>query len=331
MSNSINMKTIAEKAGVSVATVSRVINKNGRFSDETEEKVKKVIEELNYHPNTLAKSLKENHTKVIGVVVSDITNPHFARLVLELENMLFAHSYSTVICNTNENEELEKRHIDTLISQRVSGIIIISGLKVYDLNEIPVVYLDQRPKGYQMKNHCLIETDNLDGGYLATKKLIEAGCKNIAVMYSFEKDYSQKVRIKGYKKALKEAGLEEHYIAVGKISTDKAATFVKDYIDKGNKVDGLMCTNDILAVGAIKGLQEKQLSVPESVKVTGFDDSILAQLYYPSISSIQQSIDRMVKKTVELLFAVMNNDKVDSIYNLSPVKLVERDSTKTKK
>ena len=182
-----------------------------------------------------------------------------------------------------------------------------------------------------MKNHCLIETDNLDGGYLATKKLIEAGCKNIAVMYSFEKDYSQKVRIKGYKKALKEAGLEEHYIAVGKISTDKAATFVKDYIDKGNKVDGLMCTNDILAVGAIKGLQEKQLSVPESVKVTGFDDSILAQLYYPSISSIQQSIDRMVKKTVELLFAVMNNDKVDSIYNLSPVKLVERDSTKTTK
>lgn len=143
MGQGVNMKTIAELAGVSVATVSRVINQNGRFSAETEANVRRVMRELHFHPNTVAKSLKENRSNMVGVIVPDITNPHFAKMVLEIEKKLFDDSYVTIICNTNESRTLEQRYMDALISMRVSGIVLISGNRTYDLNGIPVIYVER--------------------------------------------------------------------------------------------------------------------------------------------------------------------------------------------
>lgn len=331
MREKVNIKTIAELSGVSVATVSRVINQNGRFSAETEATVRRVMEELNYHPNTVAKSLRENHSRVIGVIVPDITNAHFARLVLEIEKYLFDFSYSTVICNTNESEELEQKHVDTLISQRVSGILFISGIKHYNLNDIAVVYLDRRPEGYNEKNDCLIESNNESGGYLATKRLIECGCKKIAMLYSYHMDYNQKMRYQGYAKALKENGMTETVINVNDISAPLATAKVKEYIDSGEIFDGLVCTTDILAVGAIIGLQEKSLLVPEQVKVTGYDDSMIASLYNPSISSIHQSVLDMARNSVDILLDMVEDDRIECLHSILPVRLIERDTTKMTK
>ena len=328
MSQKVNMKTIAELAGVSVATVSRVINQNGRFSAETEANVKRVMKELHFYPNTVAKNLKENRSNVIGVIVPDITNPHFARLVLEIEKRLFEYSYLTVICNTNEVKELEQRHVDSLITQRVSGILIISGSKTYDLNDIPVIYVDRCPDDYKAGQHCIVESDNESGAYMATRKLIDSGCKNIAILYSCHTDRNQKMRYRGYKKAVEEVGFKEQTIHVDSISSSIATEAVKRYIESGNVVDGLVCTTDALAIGAIIGLQEKHLSVPEQVKVTGYDDSILAVLYHPSVSSIHQYVNRMAEKTVALLLAMIEKEHIDQMHNVLPVRLVERASTK---
>lgn len=331
MKEKVNIKTIAELSGVSVATVSRVINQNGRFSAETEANVKRVMKELNYRPNTVAKSLREKHSKVIGVIVPDITNPHFARLVLEIEKHLFEYSYSTVICNTNESEELEQKHVDTLISQRVSGIIFISGIRHYNLDDIVVVYVDRRPGDYDESLDCVVESDNENGGYLAAKRLIECGCKKIAILYSYDMDYNQKMRYQGYKRALEENNMKERTINVNYISAPVATEKVKEYIDSGESFDGLVCTTDILAVGAILGLQERNLSVPEQVKVTGFDDSMMANLYHPSISSIHQSVFDMAQKSVELLLDMLDEGEVECMYSILPVRLVERDTTKITK
>ena len=111
MPQKVNIKTIAELSGVSVATVSRILNQNGRFSAETEARVRKVMDDLHYHPNTVAKSLRQKHSMVIGILVPDITNSHFSRLILEIQNYLFTFGYSVLICNTNEDISLEKQHL----------------------------------------------------------------------------------------------------------------------------------------------------------------------------------------------------------------------------
>lgn len=329
MKEKVNIKTIAQRAGVSVATVSRVINQNGRFSAETEATVKRVMKEMDYHPNTVAKSLREKHSRVIGVIVPDITNSHFARLVLEIENYLFAHSYSTVICNTNESDKLEKKHIDTLISQRVSGIIFISGKRHYSLDNIAVVYVDRRPDDYEKNSECaVVESDNEKGGYLAAMKLIEKGCKDIAILYSYDTDYNHKMRYNGYKKALAEHNLTEHPINVDYVSAGVATERIKDYINAGNKTDGLVCTTDILAIGAIVGLEELGVSVPGQIKVTGYDDSVLASLYNPTITSIHQSLGDMAKKSVDMILDMIDEEAKVNELHILPVRLIERATTK---
>lgn len=328
MKEKVNIKTIAELSGVSVATVSRVINQNGRFSAETEANVRRVMKELDYHVNTVAKSLRETRTRVIGVIVPDITNAHFAKLVLEIETYLFQFSYSTVICNTNESGELEQKHVDTLISQRVSGIIFISGVKHYNLDDIVVVYVDRRPEGYNELTDCVIESDNESGGYLATKRLIECGCRKIAILYSYDMDYNQKTRYLGYKRALEEHHMAEKSINVTEVSAPIATAKIKEYVNAGEELDGLVCTTDLLAVGAMIGLQEKNILVPEQVKITGYDDSLIAGLYRPSISSIRQSVPDMARQSVDLLLNKIGGAKPESMHCILPVRLVERETTR---
>ena len=159
MEKAKSIKEIAKLAGVSTATVSRVINQNGRFSRETEERVRRVIRENDYIPNMSAKGLRTSRTRVVGIIVPDITNPHFANLVLHLEMDLFRRGYSCLICNTNESEELESKHIQSLTAQNVSGIVLISGMRNYEeLGDLPVVYVD-RPSNSQDKEEVMIESD----------------------------------------------------------------------------------------------------------------------------------------------------------------------------
>lgn len=166
-----SIKDIARLAGVSTATVSRVINQNGRFSKETEARVRRIIRENEYVPNMSAKGLRTSRTYVVGIIVPDITNPHFSSLVLKLEINLFQRGYSCLICNTNESEKLERKHIQSLSAQNVSAIVLISGTRNYsELDTLPVIYVD-RPSRSQKSSGVIIESDNEQGGYLATKEL----------------------------------------------------------------------------------------------------------------------------------------------------------------
>ena len=177
-----SIKDIARLAGVSTATVSRVINQNGRFSKETEARVRRIIRENEYVPNMSAKGLRTSRTCVVGIIVPDITNPHFASLVLKLEINLFQRGYSCLICNTNESEKLERKHIQSLSAQNVSAIVLISGTRNYsELDTLPVIYVD-RPSRSQKNSGVIIESDNEQGGYLATKELLDAGCRRIVIL-----------------------------------------------------------------------------------------------------------------------------------------------------
>ncbi|WP_367924307.1 LacI family DNA-binding transcriptional regulator [uncultured Ruthenibacterium sp.] len=326
-----SIKEIARLAGVSTATVSRVINQNGRFSKETEERVRRIIRQTDYVPNMSAKGLRTNRTRVVGLVVPDITNPHFSSLVLKLEMNFFERGYSCLICNTNESEKLERKHIHTLSAQNVSGIVLISGTRNYtELGDLPVIYVD-RPSRSQNNNGVMIESDNEEGGYLATKELLDAGCRHPLILKCLSSDTNQISRYSGFQRALAERNIVEDanlYVDLPEVSSEKARDAVTWLLKQNFHFDGIMCTTDTIAAGALIALREHGLSVPEDVLVTGFDDSQLAVCCGPGITSVHQDVSKMAQLATELLLEMICGRTPQQTYYQLPVHLSIRASTK---
>ncbi|TQI67989.1 LacI family transcriptional regulator [Clostridium sp. KNHs216] len=326
-----SIKEIAELAGVSTATVSRVINQNGRFSQETEARVRSIIAQNDYVPNMTAKGLRTNRTRVIGIMVPDITNPHFSSIVLKLEMNLFRRGYSCLICNTNENADLEKKHVQSLTAQNVSGIVMISSTRNYaELGALPVVYLD-RPSRSGGNSGVMIESDNVMGGYLATRELLNAGCRKVVILKCLSNDTNQTARYEGFCQALMEKGIsEEEALCVNlrEISIVAARKATLELLDAKSVFDGVMCTTDTVAAGVVIALRERGLQVPHDVLVTGFDDCQLAAVCGPGLTSVRQNVDEMARLATELLLKMIHGERPGSVYYRLPVSVTVRDSTR---
>ena len=328
----LSIKDIAKRAGVSIATVSRVLNKNGRYSRETEEKILKIIEESGYRRNVNAKSLRTKKTQTIGVIVPDITNEFFAKIIQSVERNAMKYDYSVFVCNTDEDEARERMQVKNLLEKFVDGIIYISGKtksgeEVEENIGIPVVYIDR----YISASKMYVQSDNKEGGYLATKELLSAGCKNIMIIKDFRQISSIISRYEGYKMALKEAGksVDENLIHnVDHVNYEEAKKGVLEKINSGIKFDGIFATNDWMAIGAISALREKKIKIPEEVKIVGFDNMSISEITSPSITTIHQDSEKLGEYATEILMGIILKDETD-VKNISvPVKLVKRNSTK---
>ncbi len=332
MESKVNIKKIAELAGVSVATVSRVINQNGRFSAETEARVKKIIEDYHYIPNIVAKGLRTSQTKVIGVIVPDIVNTHFAALVREIEKELFKRGFSTMICNTDESPAMERQHIEILAAQQVGGIIFISGSRSYKMDhDIPVIYVDRRPGDYnENAQMVVVESDNVQGGYIATESLIRKGCRRIAILRALGVDYNQTARYEGYLRALLAYGLEnraELNLNIPCVSMALARETVHKALDNGLQFDGLVCNTDDLALGAVIAVREHGIKIPEEIRIIGYDDIPMAAMYSPKLSSVHQPVDKMAAVAAELMVAMLQGAPQKAELIQLPVYLTERESS----
>ncbi|ACZ09891.1 Degradation activator [Sebaldella termitidis] len=330
----LSIKDIAKRAGVSIATVSRVLNKNGRYSRETEEKILKIIEESGYRRNVNAKSLRTKKTQTIGVIVPDITNEFFAKIIQSVERNAMKYDYSVFVCNTDEDEAREQMQVKNLLEKFVDGIIYISGKtksgeEVEENIGIPVVYIDR----YISASKMYVQSDNKEGGYLATKELLSAGCENIMIIKDFRQISSIISRYEGYKMALKEAGksVDENLIHnVDHVNYEEAKKGVLEKINNGIKFDGIFATNDWMAIGAISALREREIKIPEEVKIVGFDNMSISEITSPSITTIHQDSEKLGEYATEILMGIILKDETD-VKNISvPVKLVKRNSTKNK-
>lgn len=330
MEKAKNIKEIAKLAGVSTATVSRVINQNGRFSRETEARVRRVIAQNDYVPNMTAKGLRTNHTRVVGIMVPDITNPHFSSIVLKLEMNLFRKGFSCLICNTNENERLEKEHVKSLTAQNVSGIVMISSTRHYaELSTLPVVYVD-RPARSGSNSSVMIESDNVEGGYLATRELLNAGCRRVAILTCISNDTNQAARYEGFCRAVAERekdGAAAIRINLSEVSTAAAHEATLALLKDGTAFDGIMCTTDTVAAGVVIALREHGLLIPDDVMVTGFDDCLLASVCGPGLTSVRQDVDKMARLAVDLLLKMIHGDTPGRLYYRLPVSVTVRNST----
>ena len=327
----VSIIDIAKKCGVSIATVSRVLNKNGRYSKETEEKILKVIEEYGYRRNVNAKSLRTKKTQTIGVIVPDITNEFFAKIIQSVEKNAMKYDYSVFVCNTDEDEKREQIQVKNLLEKFVDGIIYISGRtdsgeKVEENIGIPVVYIDR----YISASKMYIQSDNVEGGYLATKELLDKGCKKIMILKDSRGISSIVSRYNGYENALREAGIsidDKLICNVNKVDHVHAKSGILKKINSGVEFDGIFATNDWMAIGAISALTEKKIRVPEDVKVVGFDNMAISELTVPTITTINQDSEKMGEYGIEILMDMITN-KNNSVRNISvPVTLVRRNTT----
>lgn len=327
----ISIKDIAKRSGVSIATVSRVLNKNGRYSKETEEKVLKVIEESGYRINLNAKSLRTKKTQTIGIIVPDITNEFFAKIIQAVETSAMEYDYSVFVCNTDEDEKREQIQVKNLLEKFVDGIIYISGKtnsgeEVEENIGIPVVYIDR----YISATKMYVQSDNETGGYIATKELLESGCKKILILKDFREITSIVSRYNGYKKALKESGIavdQNLVYKVKKVSYDEGKKGIFEKLENGIEFDAVFATNDWMALGAMSALREKNINVPKDVKIVGFDDISISGITSPSITTIHQDSKKLGEYATKILMDIILK-KDTTIKNISiPVSLVRREST----
>ncbi|MGI2264821.1 LacI family DNA-binding transcriptional regulator [Staphylococcus cohnii] len=336
MKKNLSIKEIAKISGVSVATVSRVINQNGRFSKETEKKVLEVIKKNNYKTNLVAKSLRLKQTNTIGVIVPDIKNEFFASIVSEIEEYFFQNeNYTVFICNTNGEQQKELDYLASLDSKGVDGLIYISGnhdtLQTSLRREIPIVCIDRKPKNN--KSITVVESNNLDGGLQATNLLINKGCKKVLILKGNSFTSTTLDRFKGYCEAIQKNNLnldDELIINLENTNFESAKTAINKLINKQVEFDGIFATNDWLALGAIYALKENNITVPEKVKVVGFDNISISKYNFPSLTTVNQNKELLGRSAVEALLDLMNKDltkNYDSTHIVLPINIVLRGTT----
>ncbi|MGM9668338.1 MAG: LacI family DNA-binding transcriptional regulator [Faecousia sp.] len=334
MKKSVSIKDIAKESGVSIATVSRVINKTGRYSKETEDKVLSIIHRMNYVPNLIAKGLRVQKMMNVGIIVPDITNEFFVKLVSELENDLFQEGYQTFLCNTNEDEANEKMRAQMMTMQNVCGLIFLStGMQDadYEGNDLPTVFIERLP-GTTHRNYNLVSSDNVQGGYIATRELLDQGCRKILIMTGREHVSGYRERLQGYQKALREAGFGEdafHICYLDRLHYSDAHQEMSRILDSGEfDYDGIFAASDWLAIGCYRALEERGYVVPDQVKLVGYDDISITAFNTVPITTIHQPVDELGRIATQQLMQALNGEQMEQQVQYVPVHLMPRASTR---
>lgn len=329
-----SIKEVARLAGVSIATVSRVINNRGSVKKETAEKVWEAVRLLNYQPNLLAQSLRSQQSKLLGLIVPDIESPVFARLAKYLEEMASKKGYSLIFCNTNDDPEKEKNYLAILIRRRVEGIIFsrVSDesllFKTPQLSKIPYVVLDRT---LEKEEAPTIKLDNYTAGVLAASHFLNLGHKKFACLAGPLKIKICRERFYGFFDTLEEKGinLRENFIEEGnfKIEEGKEAMNKILSLSPFEQPTAVFSMNDLMAIGAMQAIKERGLSIPGDISVIGLDNIPLCDVVSPPLTTIAQPFDEMAKEGINLLLKLVEGKKIRKTTILIKPKLVIRNST----
>lgn len=335
-----DMKTIAERVGVSKTTVHRALANVGRISPETREKILKVAAELDYRPNNLARGLRSQKSATIGFVVIGLTNSFYSTILEGVESVSTDTGYSILVARTEASPSRELQHLNVLREKRVDGIIIAPTHPTQNLEMFrrlreagtPFVFIDRFMPSIDAD---YVLTDNFMGGYLAGKHLVSLGRKRIGfgtVPGSEMSATSVSERVRGLKAALEEAGVDAPaMIGEGlpgfRPQEGFAAASVERYLQDGGRIDGVFGCNDNTAIGVITGLRRMGLRVPEDVSVVGFDDLDIAPYVQPALTTIRQPARRLGEEAMRLLLERMSSGLGAAWQHLLlPPQLVVRDS-----
>ncbi len=300
----VSIKDVAEAAGVSTATVSRVLSNGLHVRPKVRERVMAEVERLGYRPNLVARSLRSQQSNTIGLIVSDIRNPFFTSVSRAVEDTAYEQGFSVFLCNTDENPEKEMIYLQLMRDEHVAGVIFsptrqtLASFAPTDLN-FPLVVVD---RSIPDRDVDVVQLDNVDAGYRLTAHLIENGYRRIAALCG-EMSTTGPERRAGYEKALRAHGLvppaEQVKYIQPRIEAGYAATL--KLLAAAQPPDALFTTNSLLAAGALQAIRERNLGIPDEIALVAFDDTTWATLIQPPLTLIAQPTYEIGKIATELL------------------------------
>lgn len=310
------IKDIAHKADVSVATVSRVFNKSQQVKEKTTQQVLEAAKELNYHPNKVARRMrvKRQDSLIIGLILTDIGNPFFSELARGVEDIAYKNKHTTLICNTDENANKEKFYIDSMLSEKVSGIIIAptSGNRAYlkrlKTQDYPLVSVDRQPEDLNVDS---VTTDNEFGTYLAIKRLFKLGHRRIGLVSGIKGLSTTEGRLRGYKKGLKEYGLpfDEKLVVNGHYKEAGGRKAMQKLLALDQPPTAVFSTNNLMTLGCFEEINKQNICIPNDIAIIGFDDMSWSLALNPPLTAIKQPSYEMGTKAADLLINRLENNE----------------------
>lgn len=302
----VKMKDVAKRAGVSVATVSYVINNTKNVLPETRERVIRALTELDYRPNSIAKSLRQKMTNTIGVIISDASNPFFTSMFRGIDDVFTKLGYQLIVCSSDEKPEKERKYLELLSQKQVDGIILAptGGNRNYinDLlrSGLPMIFIDRYLEDVKIP---AVVVDNTEASYQATQHLINMGHRRIGILVGLKDISSTKERLNGYEAALKANGipLDPELIKSGYSNTLEGYKAMLELLNLPSRPTAVFGTNNLMTIGLMQALQNNHVKCPEEIAVVGFDDFEWATAFRPFLTTVAQPTYELGKTAAEML------------------------------
>lgn len=308
---------VAELAGVSPTTVSRVINNKGYLSEKTKQKVQEAMKTLGYKPNNLARGLQGKSAQLIGLIFPNISNIFYSELIEYLEIELFKHGYKVIICNSQNDPAKEREYIEMLEANQVDGVISSShnlGIDDYERVAAPIIAFDRN----LASNIPIISSDNFEGGKLAAKTLQKNGCQNIIMITGNDNtDSPTGLRALGFSFQIPEGKI---FKVPNTLSTIRREMEIKSII-ASNKPDGIFVSDDLTAILTMKIAHQLELKIPDNLKIIGYDGTSFIENFFPQLTTIRQPIDEIASLIVDVLLKKIKGEKASKDYIL-PISLL---------
>ena len=330
----VTIKDVARLAGVTPAVVSRVSNNDMTLSirEETRLNVLRAIKELHYKPNAVARSLRTHSMNAIGMLITDINNPFYAQIIKGVQTAANEANYFTILCDTNDDPEAEKKYIEILHSHFVDGIILSSSYiedNVVDMIESLGIKYVMVNRGTTNSSAPYVKTDEIGGMLKAIDHLLELGHKKIAYISGPLYAESAIRRMTGYRKALREADLPYNpsYVIETEFNEQSGYEACKEILNNKDLPTAICCCNDLMAIGAMRAIQEAKLSVPNDISVVGCNNIWVTSFLATPLTTINNPLYEMGKKAFEILLGVINGEDNINYQVILPADLVIRKST----
>lgn len=322
------IKDVASRAGVSVSTVSHVVNGTRFVSPETTALVKRAIGELNYNPSYLAKALKGQKTDTLGMLITTSTNPFFAEVLLGVEQAAHKAGFSLILGNAGETAEQQLTSLKTLAAKKIDALVIMTTNRskefitaVEALVELPKVILDSEP----LSGGCAIGDDSVLGARLAARHLLDYGHHRIAIISGPDSHDRSDKRLSGFELELNKK-IPRELKASGQLDVSSGYIAARQLLNVRPRPTALFAFNDLMALGAYKAADELGLKIPEDLSIIGYDDIEIARFLSPSLTTVRQSAYEIGQRTGEMLIAhLAEGEPLDGVYQLTP-ELVVRES-----
>jgi len=323
----VSIKEVAIEAGVSSATVSRVLTNKPYVTEEVRERVMAAVQKLGYRPNQIARSLRSQQSTVLGLIVSDVCNPFFTDVSRAVEDCAYKEGYSVFLCNSDEDEKKEYFYLQEMRDKNVSGVILSPTKKAsknFALLEInlPVVLYDRSAKDVDVDT---IIIDNQDSAYQMTNHLISNGYKRIAgVFCNVTTGYERR---KGFEKAIRNSGLESPTIIVTDPRIEMGYAAAKKILGSSSRPDAIFASDNLILAGIMQAINELSLKIPEEVGLVSFDDVAWMSLVKPPITVIRQPTDQIARLAVDLIMQRIKDPKRPPLHVVLKGQLITRGSS----